>query len=131
MWYKAKPISQGEPTSNVILEIINLVLAKIVYKYNLQEDYIDKYDPWMGIIATAVFLIHSIQHGLKCYNPGQLVFGHDMISPIKHTANQKLIFQWKQTQINYYTHHKNSFGVDCNYQFGDKVILINKSAHKY
>ena len=33
------------------------------------------------------------------YSPGQLVFGNDMILPIKYRADSKLIRQQKQTKI--------------------------------
>ena len=33
-------ISLGKPTSNVILEVIQLVLGNLVWEYNIQDTYV-------------------------------------------------------------------------------------------
>ena len=60
-------------------------------KYNIQDTYIDKYDTWLGILSAEAFSILSTKNGLKVYIPGKLVFGRDMIIPIKHTVDWELI----------------------------------------
>ena len=52
---KSKPSSSGNPTSNAILEIINLVLCNLVWKCNIEDTYADKYKSWMGILSSAYF----------------------------------------------------------------------------
>ena len=48
------------------------VLDILVRKYNIQENYVDKYYPCEGIIAADSFWIISTQHKLKGKIPGQL-----------------------------------------------------------
>ena len=55
----------------------------------------------MGILAAAVFVLHYTVHTIKGYNTVQMLFGHDMILPIEHISNWKLICQSKQAQIIY------------------------------
>ena len=85
--------------SNAILERIHQVLGNLVRTSNIQQTYVDKNDPWMGILAAAAFAICSTISGQKGYSPGQLIFGHDMIFPIKHRVDSELIRQQKQTKI--------------------------------
>ena len=54
----------------------------------------------LGHFVVAAFNFFSIKNRLKGYSPGQLVFGHYMILPIKYTADWELIRQKNQTQKN-------------------------------
>ena len=83
----AKPSTLGNPMSNVILEPIHQVLGNLVRNFNVQKTYVDKNDPWMGILSAAAFVIISTTSRQKGYSPGQLIFGGDMILPIKHRVD--------------------------------------------
>ena len=71
----------------MILERIQQVLEKLVRKFNIKETYIDKYDLWLVISAAAAFLVLSTANRLKYCIPEKLVFGCDMILPIKHKVD--------------------------------------------
>ena len=62
---------------------------------------------------------------LKAYSPGQLVFGCDMILPIKQMVDYKLIRQKKQAQINKDNICENGNRVDHHYRVGDNIMLNN------
>ena len=83
----AKPSTLGNPTFNAILKRIHQVIGNLVRTYNIKETYVDKDDPWLGILAASEFASFSTENSLKGYNPGQFVFGYDMILPIKHTVD--------------------------------------------
>ena len=51
--------------------------------YNINQHYVDKYDLRSGILAASAFSIISTTNTLKGYSLGQLIFGRDMIIPIK------------------------------------------------
>ena len=68
---------------------------------------------------------------MKGYSLFQLIFGRDMIIPIKHAVDWELTFQRKQMQINKYNIRENIHRVDHDYNFGDKVMLTNHTAYKY
>ena len=78
-----------------------------------------------------MFEICSITSRQKGYNPGQLIFGRDMIIPIKHRVDWGLLRQQKQTQVIRYIAHENKQRVDYDYKIKDKVMLTNYSAYKY
>ena len=80
---------------NAILEQIHQVLGKLVRNFNIQKTCVENNDPWAGILAAAEFVIYSTTSRKKGYSQGQLVFGRDMILPIKHMVDCKLIRQIK------------------------------------
>ena len=74
--------------SNAVLERINQVLGNLVRTFNIStQPYVEKNDPWMGILSAAAFGICSTTNRQKVYSPGQLIFGRDMIIPIKHRVD--------------------------------------------
>ena len=73
--------------SNAILERIHQVQGNPVRTFNTQQTYVETNDPRMGILAATAFEISSTTSTQKCYDPGQLIFGRDIILPIKHTTS--------------------------------------------
>ena len=110
------------------MEQIFQILENLVRTCNITKTYVDKYDPWSGILAAAAFEIISTTNILKGYSPGQLVFGRDMIIPIKYTVDWYLLLQENQAQINKDNIRKNRNRVYRNYKFGDKIMISNHSA---
>ena len=88
--------------SNAVLEWIHQVIGNLVRTCNITQYCIDKDDPWSRISAAAEFEIISTTDRIKVYGPGQLIFGRDMILPIKNTVDWELMRQQNQTQINKY-----------------------------
>ena len=54
---------------------------------NITQTYVDEDDPWLGILDAEAFAICATANRLKYYSPEKLVFGHDIILPIKHTVD--------------------------------------------
>ena len=50
-----KPSTSENPMSNAILEHINMVQVDLVWTYNISQTYIDKYNPWSGILCSGVY----------------------------------------------------------------------------
>ena len=98
---------------------------------NISKTYVDKNDPWTGILAAVAFAILSTTNGLKGYSKVQLVFGQYMIIPIKHKVDWELIRQRKQVKINKDNIFQNNHRVDYDYKVQDNVILTKHTAFKY
>ena len=80
----AKPSTLGNPMSNAALERIHQVLLNLIRNFNISNQiYVDKDDPWTGVLAAAAFEICSITNRQNSYSPGKWIFGRDMILPIK------------------------------------------------
>ena len=114
--------------SNAILERIHQVLGNLVHNFKVQKPYVGKNDPWTGILAYAAFSIRSTTIRQKCYSPGQLIFGHDMILLIKHRVDWGLICQQKQTQMIRDNDSKNKHRFDYDYKVGDKFMRTDHTA---
>ena len=82
-------------------------------------------------MAAAAFAILSTTSRQKGYSPGQLVFGRDIILPIKHRVDWDLIYQKKQTQINRNNACNNKHRVDYDYKVGDKFMLTDHTTYTY
>ena len=96
---------------------------------DITQSYVDKNDLRSGILSAAAFVIFSTTNSMKVYNPGQLIFGRDLILPIKHTVYWELICQQKQTQVNKYNIRKNINRFDHEYNAGDKFMLTNHTSY--
>ena len=83
----------------------------------------------MGILEAADFSVQSTYHRIKDNSPGQIVFGQDIIIPVKDVVYWKLIRKQKKAQIekDVTTHPKTI--INDNYRVGDQVLLKNKAAY--
>ena len=84
----------------------------------------------MGILAAATFAVGTTEHRTKQKNPGELVFGQEMILPINHILIWKYICQRKQEQIEKYVIRENFTRINCSYNIGDKVMVSRNQAYK-
>ena len=113
---------------NAILERIRQVIGNLVRHCNFTQTYVDKYYPWLEILAASEFAILSTKNWLKGYSLGQLVFGRDMSPLIKNMVGWWLLRQQKQVQINKDNIRRNRNRVDHNYNGEDKVMPNNHDA---
>ena len=86
--------------SNAILDQNHQVLVNLVWTCNISQTYVDEDDPWLDILAALEFAICLTTSRMKGYSPGELVFGRDMILPIKNKVVWYLILQKNEKQIN-------------------------------
>ena len=126
-----KPSTLGNTMSNAVLELIQQVLGNLLQNYIINQTRVDEDYPWSGILSAAAFAILSTTNRLKGYILGQLVFGCDMIIPIKYTVYWEFIRHRKQTQINKDNIRKNRNRVYHNYKVVDKFILTKYTKIKY
>ena len=61
--------------SRSLLEGINQVMPNLVCAFYFQNNYIDEYDPWSGIIADTTFVVQIMYHTKSKATSGQLMFG--------------------------------------------------------
>ena len=60
-------------------ERIHRVIENLVQTFNLENNDLDKDDPWSGILAATVFFVQSTYQTKFLATLGQLVFGRDMM----------------------------------------------------
>ena len=128
---KGKPITVRNPQANTIVDCIHQVIANMIRTFELEENYLDKEDPWKGVLSATAFAVRSTYHTTLKKTPGQLVFGRDMIFNIQHVANWEYIRQKKQNLIDKNNKAENAKRVKHNYKVGDLVLLRKSTENKY
>ena len=61
-------------------------MGNLVQTFNISETYVDKDNPWSGSLSAEAFTVISTKNELKGYSLVQILFGRDMILPIKHNV---------------------------------------------
>ena len=103
----------------------------MVRTFDLQNNYLDKEDPWSGILAATAFAVRSTYHTTLQATPGQLVFGRDMILNTPFIADWEAIRKRKQELIDKNNKNENKKRTPHNYRVREKVLMRNKRANKY
>ena len=85
---KRKIISTQNPQANAIVERAHQMLRNLIRSFELQDNpYLDLDDLWLGILAAALFAMHSTYHTSLHAMHGQLIFGRDMILYMQYLAD--------------------------------------------
>ena len=74
---------------NEIWERIHQVTANHIIMFDLQTNYLDEDDPWLGRLAATDFAVQITYNTTLWARPGQMVFGNNM------ELNTPLIADWK------------------------------------
>ena len=74
--------------ANYILERIDQAIENLVRTFYLKNNYLEKEDPWAGILADTYFAVQSTYIITLQATPLQIVSVHDMI------LNTSLISEW-------------------------------------
>ena len=80
-------------------------------------------DPWTPFLAACAFAIRSTYHTTLQASPAQLIFGRDMILPIKFNANWARIRANRQRMIDQSNIRENKKRLIHEYKVGDKILL--------
>jgi transposase InsO family protein len=122
---KKRVTTAYNPQSNGIVERVHLVLADALRTFELQERELDVDDPWSSFLASAAFAIRSTYHTTLGASPGQLVFGRDMLLPIKFKANWAEIRARRQDEIRRNNERENKGRKNYDYKVGDQILLTD------
>jgi len=120
---KKKPSTEYNPQSNGIIERVHQVLANVIRSFELDERELDESDPWDEFLSAAAFAVRSTHHTTMDASPAQLVFGRDMLLPVKFVADWTRIRQNKQRIIADSNKSENSKRIPHEYNVGDRVLL--------
>jgi putative transposase len=122
---KKRVTTAYNPQANGIIERVHLVLADALRTFELQERELNENDPWSTFLASAAFAIRSTYHTTLQATPGQLVFGRDMLLPIKFKANWAEIKARRQAEMRRNNERENKTRKDHEYKIGDKILLTD------
>ena len=111
------------PQSNGIIERVHQVLNDALRTFELSEHELDEHDPWASFLSATAYAIRSTYHTTLEASPCQLVFGRDMMLPIRFKANWASIQQKRQAEMKRNNDRENRSRIDHEYKVGDKVLL--------
>ena len=97
---------------------------------NLAKLDFDLEDTWPNILSSVAFAIRTTCHSTLSASPAQLVFGRDMILPIKFVAEWDLIQKRKQARINASNSRENKTRVNWDFKVGDQVLIYDKDIQR-
>jgi hypothetical protein len=90
----------------------------------------DDKDPWGPCLSSAAYAIRSTFHTILKATPGQLVFGRDMVLPVKIMADWGgAIEPQRQKEMGRNNRRGNSSRISHDYKLGDKVLLKKPGKH--
>jgi hypothetical protein len=90
---KKKNSMPFNPQSNGIIERVHLTLNDSLRTAEVDGREMDEKDPWLPFLASAAYAIRSTFHTTLKATPRKVVFGRDMVLPIKSMADWVLIPQ--------------------------------------
>jgi transposase InsO family protein len=127
---KGKTSTTYNPQSNGIIERVHQVLGDSLRTFELEEQELNKDDPWSPFLSAVVFAIRSTYHTTLEATPAQLVYGRNMILPVKFTTNWVRIREKRQQEINKNNDRKNCRRKHHTYSVGDKILLTKPGINK-
>ena len=120
---KMKPSTTYNPQSNGIIERVHQVLNDCLRTFELEEEELDGNDPWSSFLASTSFAIRSTYHTTLEATPAQLVYGRDMLLPVRFNADWTRIRDNRQTAIQRSNVRENRSRIPHDYTVGDRVLL--------
>jgi hypothetical protein len=117
------------PQSNGIIERVLFTLNDSLRTAEIYGREMDEKDPWGPFLSSAAYVIRSTFHTTLKATPGQLVFGRDMLLPIKFMADWGTIEQQLQKEMGRNNRRENASRIIHDYKEGDKVLLKKPGKH--
>jgi hypothetical protein len=90
---------------------------------NSKNQEINEHDPWVPFLSACAWAIRSTHHAILDAAPGQLVFGPDVLPPVRFKADWACIHQRKQESINAGNLHENTHRIQHELRPGDQALL--------
>lgn len=123
MGITSKPTTAYNPQGNAVLERVHQVLGNCLRTFELSKRELDNNTPFEEFLTATAYAMRTTYHTTLGATPGQLVFGRDMILPVKFNVDWALIAQRKQTIINKSNEAENRKRIAYDYTVGEKVLL--------
>ena len=111
------------PKSNGIIERVHQTLANSLRTFEFEKRDLDEHDPWSPFLSAAAYAVRSTYHTTMQATPGQLVFGRDMVLPIKYKVDWVRLRMMRQQQMTRDNARENKTRIHHEYAPGDQCLL--------
>jgi hypothetical protein len=126
---KKKNSTRFNPQSNGIVESVLLTINDSLRTAQIDGREMDEKDPWGQFLSSTAYEICSTFNTTIKATSGQLVFGRDMVLPIKFMAGWGEIEQQRQKEMGRNNRRENSSRINHDYIVGYKVLLKKPGKH--
>jgi hypothetical protein len=126
---KKKNSTHFNPQSNGIIERVHLTLNDALRTAEVDGRELDEKYPWGPFLSSDVYARRSTFHTSIKATPGKVVFGRDMVLPIKIMADWWAIEQQCQKEMARNNRRENASRINHDYKVGDKVLLKKPGKH--
>jgi hypothetical protein len=126
---KKKNSTRFNPQSNGIIERVHLSLNDSSRTAGIDGREMDEKDPWGPFLVSAAYAIRITFHTTLKATPGKLVFGRDMVLPIKFMADWREIEQQRQKEMGRNNRRENASRISHDYKVGEKILLKKPGKH--
>ena len=125
-----KITSVKNPQANGVLERVHQTLGSMLR--TKQFDTLEKSETsqWDSVLASVAWAVRSTVHTTLGATPGQLVYGRDMIYPLKYVAEWDILQKRRINAIDSANQKENKSRVDYDYQIGDKILLDDREIQR-
>ena len=123
LWLKTQALHNLQPQSNGIIERVHQVLGNALRTFELDDTELDPTDPWSSFLTAAAYAIRSTYHTTLEATPAQMVYGRDMVLPIRFTTDWARLQLKRQAEINKNNLKENKKRITHAYALQDKVLL--------
>jgi hypothetical protein len=106
---KKKNSTPLNPQSNGIIVRFHLTLNDSMRTDEIDGREMDAKDSWGPFLSSTAYVIRITFHTTLKKTPGQLVFGRDMVLPIKIMADWGAIQQWRQKEMDLNNRRENAY----------------------
>jgi hypothetical protein len=126
---KKKNSTLFNPQSNGIIERVNLTLNDSLRISEIDGREMDETDHWVPFLSSAAYAIRITFHATLEATPGKVVFGRDMVLPIKFMLDWGAIEQQRQKEMGRNYRRENASRISNVYKVGDKILLRKPGKH--
>jgi hypothetical protein len=109
------------PQSNGIIERVHQVIADALRTFELEKQDLERRIPGHCSYKQRAFAVWSTYHTTLGATPAQLVFGRDMILPLKFKADWAAIHECHRQEVQRNNRSKNDKYLPHTYRVGDQV----------
>lgn len=120
---KRKRSTEYNPQGNSIVERVHQVVGNALRTFDMENQEFDDDNPFEEFLTATAYAIRSTYHTTLQASPAQLVFGRDMIIPLKFQFDWAQIAQRKQRIIEDSNKKENAKRIQHKYRIGDQVLI--------
>jgi len=127
---KPKITTVKTPQANGVLERVHQTVGNMLRTKQFDMLPKTKSGQWDDILASVAWAVRSTTHMVLGSTPGQIVYGRDMLFPLKYVAEWDVLQKRREHSVETANVKENKSRVEYDYKVGDKILLEDKEIQR-